>query len=77
MKKLIAGIRCGACMIVLLPGACAWLPDKAAAPVQETDYAKVNAIEALARARGVSVYWYRYPTKPVDQPAAPAESAKN
>ena len=73
MKKQIARICKGAaCAIVPLFGACAWLPDKATAPIQETDYAKVNAIEALARARGVSVYWYRYPTKPVETNATPA-----
>ncbi len=68
MTKLIGATV--ACTLFTLLGACAWLPEKAAAPTQETDYAKVNAIEALARARGVSVYWYRYPTKPVEQAAA-------
>jgi len=73
MKKRIDGFGMGTpCAICMMLGACAWLPNKAAAPIQETDYAKVSAIEAAARVRGVSIYWYRYPTKPAESNLPPA-----
>ena len=66
MKKIMEKYRhCAFCAALVALGGCAGLPDKMAESPQEIDYAKVNAIEAVARARGVSVYWYRYPTKPV------------
>ena len=66
MKKIMRNFGPGAlCAAALALAGCASLRDKMADSPQETDYAKVNAIEAVARARGVSIYWYRYPTKPV------------
>jgi hypothetical protein len=45
---------------------CASLGEQFVEGPQTIDYAKVAAIDRVARARGVSVYWYRYPTKPVE-----------
>ena len=69
-KRRCATTRTAAMLLAALLSACAGLPDNMVSPSQEIDYAKVNAIEAVARARGVSVYWYRYPTKSVDATAA-------
>ena len=60
------------CAAGLMLSGCASVAEKMNNVPQETDYAKVAAIEAVARARGVSVYWYRYPTKPVAATATPA-----
>lgn len=60
------------CAVGLTLTGCASVAEKMNNVPQETDYAKVAAIEAVARARGVSVYWYRYPTKPVASLATPA-----
>lgn len=68
-KRRCATTRAAAILLAALLSACAGLPDNMVSPSQEIDYAKVNAIEAVARARGVSVYWYRYPTKSVDATA--------
>jgi hypothetical protein len=32
-------------------------------PSDDTDYATVNAINNVARSRGVQVFWFRYPQK--------------
>lgn len=76
MKTFFAKFSYGAfCAAGLMLTGCASVAEKMNNVPQETDYAKVNAIEAVARARGVSVYWYRYPTKPVAAPATPAAPA--
>lgn len=74
MNKIMGKSRCvttraAATLLAALLSACAGLPDNMVSPPQEIDYAKINAIEAAARARGVSLYWYRYPTKSVSAAA--------
>lgn len=73
MKTFFGKFLYGAlCAGGLTLAGCASVAEKMNNVPQETDYAKIVAIEAVARARGVSVYWYRYPTKPVEANAAHA-----
>ena len=41
----------------------------------EIDYAQVNAINNVARSRGVQIYWINYPRKTVKSPDSGAPSA--
>ena len=42
---------------------CGTLAPTGAAPADDVDYAKVNAINNAARAQGVQVYWLNLPQK--------------
>jgi hypothetical protein len=79
MKRLMLLGAVGAAMVGL--GGCASTPATTSGYTYETDFAKMSAVEDLARKRGVTVIWLNAPQKMVpvslsspQQPAATPDS---
>ena len=58
----LTAVLCVPCAAAGLAG-CGTLAPTGAAPADDIDYARVNAINNAARAQGVQVYWFHFPQK--------------